>query len=100
MGVCVAATITVEKVEETKPEAVEILKTAETRARQFGHGGKRTVFFCVFLTINHSKILKIYWHFVPGFGYYPYLSFGGISSILIFQKHIDSSHHTLSFINK
>lgn len=58
MGVCVAATITVDKVEEKEPEAVEILKTAETRARQFGHGGNRTVFFCVFLTINHSQISK------------------------------------------
>lgn len=40
IGMCVAATVVAPKLDEVKKEAVvEDLQTAETNARQFGHGG-------------------------------------------------------------
>lgn len=49
VGICVAGTVTVAKLEEKKPEIVEDLKTAETNGRQFSHGGKFFLQFQLFL---------------------------------------------------
>lgn len=48
VGVCIAATVTIDKPEEKKPEVVDDLKTAETRGRQFGHGGKSLHYDLIF----------------------------------------------------
>lgn len=95
VGMCVATTVTVAKPLEEKlvPAAavVEDLSTAETNGRQFGHGGRATVyFFFQFFFCNIKKtaifffIKKIFW-VLTGYGHYPAFGFGGILPISFYM---------------